>query len=225
MSDEKKNWGITNNLMTIIALLATVFSCVLALLAFTAPQQVARVIFQISGTTPEPEVIVITTEPIKAPVNTLESPTATPSLITSTISESNQTFEELPITYKGSFDQYNYKMYEMVFHIEQIRGNEFSGKLHWPSLRNSITQVEGEFVEDFGDILQQSKWSYIEDFDIDKNGIWMMFTETQILQGSNIETSNLYLARLRDDGTMEGVYFSNNQRSQPGGDFTIFYSP
>ena len=63
MSDGKKSWGIANNLMTVIALLATVFSCVLALLALTSPQKVASVIFQISGTTPEPEIIVITAEP------------------------------------------------------------------------------------------------------------------------------------------------------------------
>lgn len=157
--------------------------------------------------------------------NPSPTPSATTPIPTSTMPAdiSIRTIaENAPQTWEGTFDQYDYKEYPMVLHIEQVEGMRFSGKLHWPTLRNSITVMRGEFVESFGDFVEQSKWRYVGDLNSENGGVWMKFTETELIQGSNIVLNGWYYAYAQDNNTMRGVFFSSEEAAEPIGDFTIF---
>lgn len=133
---------------------------------------------------------------------------------------------QLPRNWRGTANQKNYGSYPMVFHIENISGQAFSGKLQWTTLRNSITSVEGRIVEDFGDLTERSKWEFVKGFGTDEGGAWLTFTETRLLQGNGIFLGVIYYAHLKDDGSIHGVWFGNDSTaSEPGGDFELLLSP
>ena len=109
----------------------------------------------------------------------------------------------------------------MVLQIEDVSGATFAGYVKWPSLKNSTTSMNGRFVDDFGDFVEQSKWQYVKGFGTVESGEWVIFTETDLIQGGNITLNGLYYAHAGEDGTMNGVWFADSERSEPGGSFTI----
>lgn len=122
---------------------------------------------------------------------------------------------------KGTAIQKGYGSYPMTMYIERRSRTTFSGKLHWTTLRNSITSIDGRFITNFGDVLEQSKWKYVRGFGVDKSGVWLNFTERELLQGNGIVLGVIYYAHLNDDGTMQGVWFNSDKDSEPGGNFEI----
>ena len=128
---------------------------------------------------------------------------------------------QFPQTWQGTANQKSYGSYPMIMYIESSSGVKFSGKLNWPKLRNSITSMDGKFVENFGDVLERSKWKYVNGFDVDKSGVWLTFTEQELLQGGGILLGAVYYAQLKEDGIIQGVWFNSDKASEPGGDFKI----
>jgi hypothetical protein len=85
-------------------------------------------------------------------------------------------------------EQYSYgyhDSYPMIMVISILEGNNFSGTLHWPTLRDSVSTCEG-YIE--GDSLQ--------------------WTEPRLLQGSNILLNGIYKAKLVDHNSMIGKWYS-----------------
>jgi len=93
--------------------------------------------------------------------------------------------------------------------IEEIDGTSFSGKMIWQSFnkfRGAILKMNGEYITDFGDSLEQSKWNYHEDYKKgDRSGTWLKWTETEILDGRYYTVNGWYYAHIREDRTMVAI--------------------
>lgn len=116
----------------------------------------------------------------------------------------------------------------MILYVEQLTGDEFTGRAQYPTLANAITSIEGKIVRDFGDDGERSRWKYVKDFDTDTSGVWLTFTETKLIQlqgSSNIGLFGWYYARTKKDAPMIGAYFYRKTDSAPLGDFVLSASP
>lgn len=110
----------------------------------------------------------------------------------------NVEYNKLAGDWIGTFDQYNLTEYEMLMFVEESSDEcQFSGRLQWPSLNNSITTMEGYFENDS-----------------------IFFTETEILQGSNIVLNGLYKAVFESETTITGTWDYPNGGAE-GGSFKI----
>jgi hypothetical protein len=71
-----RGWDIVNKSIVVIGFLATVFSCAVAILAFTAPKTLTEIIVQIAG---QPQLVYVTVvvEPTSPPVTNTPRPTNT----------------------------------------------------------------------------------------------------------------------------------------------------
>jgi len=98
--------------------------------------------------------------------------------------------------WEGTFDQYNFTEYPMIMDIQETIDCEFFGELRWPTLDNSITTMEGYFRNDS-----------------------LFFTETQLLQGSNIVLNGAYIATY-ERNTISGIWNYPNNGAE-GGNFSI----
>lgn len=110
----------------------------------------------------------------------------------------------------------------MVFNIENTDENgSFNGFINWPTYRNTTTKIRGQVVNDFGDFLEQSKWRFVKDYETDKSGIWIKFTEYEFLQGNGVALDGWYYAKI-DIGKKEivGMYFRNGE-SNPDGNIEL----
>ncbi|MEH2308513.1 hypothetical protein [Nostoc sp.] len=132
--------------------------------------------------------------------------------------------------WEGIYNQYDTnENYPMVLHIEQVNNSLFTGKLHWPTFNNTFTEVSGEFVTEFGDDMEESKWEFLKDFKNNRNGTWLKFTETKILLGGNLDRgrliilNGLYYAHIvtGEDRSMSGVFFVKKKDSEPMGKFSL----
>jgi len=110
--------------------------------------------------------------------------------------------------------------------IEKVDGNTFSGKMIWQSFgnyRGAILKMNGEFVTDFGDNIEQLKWSNLDDYNKeDKSGYWLKWTETEIIDGANYTVNGWYYAHIRLDGTMVAVYYYNDEETVPSSGVIVF---
>jgi hypothetical protein len=101
--------------------------------------------------------------------------------------------------------------------IEKVNGAAFTGKMIWQSFakyRGAILKMNGEFVTDFGDAVEQAKWNNLEDYRIGaKGGYWLKWTETEIIDGANYTLNGWYYAHIREDRTMVAVYFYNDHET------------
>jgi len=100
--------------------------------------------------------------------------------------------------WEGSFDQYNSHEYPMVMEVDEINGNEFSGTLGWPTLRNSITTMEGYLRNDT-----------------------IYWTEPALLQGSGILLNGHYVSIFSSTRKIDGFYYMPNNKNLEGGAFSI----
>jgi hypothetical protein len=98
--------------------------------------------------------------------------------------------------------------------IEKMKGTTFTGKMIWQSFgrsKGAMLKMNGEYITDFGDQVEQAKWKNLEDYnEVDKSGTWLKWTETEVISGGNYTTNGWYYAHIRKDGTMVAVYFYND---------------
>jgi hypothetical protein len=121
--------------------------------------------------------------------------------------------------WEGTYYQHNLDTnYLMTLEIEWIRRREFAGRLHWPTLNNSITTIHGQFVQKPD---RQKKWSFVTGFEPDAAGTWLKFQETNLLQGKNVVLGEWYYAYAQDVGQMDGVTFRSRWARKPSGEFKL----
>jgi len=121
--------------------------------------------------------------------------------------------------WEGNFTEYGHKEYPMVLYIERINFQNFTGKLFWKTFNNTITSVRGEVVKNFGDAVEQNKWRYIKGVNLNETGIWIVFTETALIQGG-VALNGSYYAHISENKNMQGVYFREGNMN-PAGDYFL----
>lgn len=139
--------------------------------------------------------------PTETPIPTLP-PTATPTLVI------------LPQTWSGVYRQAGVGSIPISIIIEELRGNAFTGKMIWTgkgNIRGATTVIEGEFVTDFGDAMEQAKWGKHPDYTGLLEGTWIKWTETGFVQGRGYTLGGWYYGHIGEDGTMTGIYFLNDE--------------
>jgi len=99
---ENQGWNAVNKALAIVAVLATVFSCVIAVLAFTSPKTMTEVIFSIAGQTPEPQVTIVTKVVTVVIQPTAISDASTPLLVTTSPVSSTPTAFSTPPPLSGT---------------------------------------------------------------------------------------------------------------------------
>ena len=103
--------------------------------------------------------------------------------------------------------------------IEEIEGTAFSGKMIWHSFNNfrgATLKMNGEYITDFGDAVEQQKWNQHPDYKIgDRSGTWLKWTETEIIDGRNYTVNGWYYAHIREDRTMVAIYYFNADETVP----------
>lgn len=144
----------------------------------------------------------------------------TENIENSSLNLSIESFKAYPITWNGRYERLDKsQVFEMILHIEQRSSSGFRGKLHWPSIGNSITRIDGDLVTDFGGIVQESRWRYIEEFQTGGNSVWLKFTELENLQGG-VQLGYQYLAHLNEDGQISGIAFESENSAEPVASFS-----
>ena len=134
-----------------------------------------------------------------------------------------------PEEWKGTFTYVGSEGFSMIVYIDDVTGTTFTGRTAYPSFGDTY-EMEGYFVDDFGDEAQQIKWSHFENFKSgDKSGPWLKFTETKVLVDRSGSTSlrHPFYAHIREDGVMIGFCFENDLPSttEPLGEFEIALVP
>ena len=96
----------------------------------------------------------------------------------------------------------------------------------WHSFNNNrgaTLKMNGEYITDFGDAVEQHKWSYHPDYKIgDRSGTWLKWTETEIIVGRSYTVNGWYYAHIRDDKTMVAIYYFSADESAPSSDYFTF---
>ena len=94
--------------------------------------------------------------------------------------------------------------------------------MNFPQMNNTILQVSGQVVSSFGDFLEQSRWQFVTDGKKSRDGKWVKFRETKLLQGANVTPDTTYFAELKED-SLKGCWFIGDDTTV-GGTFEIRYS-
>ncbi len=154
----------------------------------------------------QPPVAPVATEPpVVAPSEAPALPTAAPAAY--------------PQEWKGDF-QYLGNPVGISLLIEEVNGNSFTGRMLWhptAAYPLTITKMNGEYVQDFSDAFEQGRWNNLPDFKSgDKSGIWLKWTETEMISGNTTFTMNgWYYAHIRADGKLVGIYYLNATETTP----------
>ncbi len=168
-----------------------------------------------------------TAPPPEAPIATAPLPVATETPIptdvpTPTLEPPPQptalpTIGRLPQQWNGTYTYLTGEKQNITLLIEKVNGTTFTGKMIWQSFgrsRGAILKMNGEYVSDFGDEVEQSKWNNLEDYRSgDRSGAWLKWTETEIIDGENYTVNGWYYAHIREDGNMVAVYFFNKDET------------
>jgi hypothetical protein len=167
---------------------------------------------QIPASTETPIPPTATTAPTDLPTPTVgpsETPTLAPLFI--------PTADILPQQWNGFYTYATGQKQRITLYIEKVDGAKFSGKTIWASFgnfRGAILKMNGEYVTDFGDRIEQTKWKNLEDYGLsDKTGIWLKWTETDIIDGGNYTVNGWYYGHIRENETMVAVYFYNDKET------------
>jgi hypothetical protein len=129
------------------------------------------------------------------------------------------TIPPLPQQWNGTYTYPTGSRQNISLLIEESDGAAFTGKMVWQSFRSfkgAILRMNGQFVYEFGDEFEQTRWNNLEDYRSgDRTGTWLKWTETEIIDGSNYTVNGWYYAHIRDDGIMVAVYFFNDTELVP----------
>ncbi|MBV7336177.1 serine protease [Chloroflexi bacterium TSY] len=155
-------------------------------------------------------------------------------LTADTLLNANNEFEpksSTNLTTVGSFTEGKWQGYytqsgsskNMIFYVENISSPQFAGKVHLPTTSNAMMSMEGKILPQIDDIVEQSKWKYIEEYDENAEQTLLYFNYTGKLQGGSIIMTATFRAVADDSGAViKGAWFYNDDRSEPEGYFTLF---
>jgi hypothetical protein len=145
-------------------------------------------------------------QPIDIPT-LMASPTSLPPTVAATAITA-------PQTWAGIYKQTGVGSIPISIIIEKVKGNTFTGKMVWSgkgNFRGATTTISGEFVTSFGDEKDLSKWKEHPDYTGEFSGSWIKWTETGFVQGRGYTLGGWYYGHIREDGSMAGIYFLNDE--------------
>jgi hypothetical protein len=106
--------------------------------------------------------------------------------------------------------------------IKKLTGTSFTGTMWWHFYAQSSTEtkVNGDIITDIASATEQNRWALNPDFNNDKSGTWLRWTETDFLVGTGFHAiDGWYYAHLRSDGQLVGIYFENAKNPNPESDY------
>jgi hypothetical protein len=160
--------------------------------------------------TPSPIPPTYTPEPTSTAI---PSPTPTPTLEPTAI----PTEVVLPQEWNGTVDETPKWTTGIIFRIEKMNGTKFTGRTFWTNTSGytTILKMNGEYVTDFGNEVEQARWNNLEDYkNEDKSGTWLKWTETEVIDGyASSGLNGWYYAHIREDGEMVAVFFFNDKET------------
>jgi len=112
--------------------------------------------------------------------------------------------------------------------IKKITGSTFTGTMWWRYFAQPVTEtkVQGDIITDIASATEQTRWAFNKDFNTDKSGTWLRWTETDFVVGPGYHGLNgWYYAHLRSDGQLLGIYFDNAKVSNPEPDLYFLTLP
>ena len=115
--------------------------------------------------------------------------------------------------------------------IKTVTDTSFTGTMWWHyySQPSTETKIHGDIITDITSATEQSRWALNKDFNTDKSGTWLRWTETDFLVGSGYHAlDGWYYTHLRSDGQLVGIYFANAKNPNPKSDYfflTLTTSP
>lgn len=172
--------------------------------------------------------------PTNTPTNTLMPtdtpfPTDTPTPIETptSVPTATATYIPVPQQWNGHFSySEGFGTQSISLLIEEIEETAFSGKMIWHSFNNikgATLKMNGEYITDFGDAVEQHKWNQHPDYKIgNRSGTWLKWTETEIIDGRNYTVNGWYYAHIREDRTMVAIYYFNADETVPASDHFEF---
>ena len=171
--------------------------------------------------TPTSGPVYLSTPTIRKPISTTKPASVSPTLAPPTSPPQRvvapTTIAQLPEQWNGVYSYVTGQKQNITLYIEKVNGLTFTGKMIWQSFgsaRGAILRAVGEFVTDFGDSIEQTKWNNLDDYrNGDRSGAWLKWTETEIIDGGNYTVNGWYYAHIRKDGTMVAVYFYNDHET------------
>ncbi len=129
-------------------------------------------------------------------------------------------------TWVGLANQYSGGThYSMIMKVDKIDGVTFSGTMTYPDLGNSVTEIAGTVVDQFGDATEQSKWKAVPGFNSRGQGTGLKFTENSVIkagQGFTIILGVQYYAFANVDGAIKGVWFDSVTSTDPRGNYDLY---
>ena len=105
--------------------------------------------------------------------------------------------------------------------IKTVTDTSFTGTMWWHyySQPSTETKIHGDIITDITSATEQNRWAFIKDFNTDKSGTWLRWTETDFLVGSGYQAlGGWYYVHLRSDGHLVGIYFENAKNPNPEAD-------
>ena len=106
--------------------------------------------------------------------------------------------------------------------IKTVTDTSFTGTMWWHyySQPSTETKIHGDIITDITSATEQNRWAFNKDFNTDKSGTWLRWTETDFLVGSGYHAlGGWYYAHLRSDGQLVGIYFQNDKNPNPESDY------
>lgn len=181
----------------------------------------AQVACGLPAPTAAPQVQIATEAPVEAPTATTapaEVPTATVAPVATeppTVAPTAVAII-LPQQWNGSFSGAGMVSQNTSLVIEEVDGNSLKGKMTWVAtggVRSVITNVEGEFVTDFS--AEENRWNSHDDYKKgDKSGVWLKWTETSFVSGTDAILGGWYYGHAVD-GKMSVIMFANDTDLEP----------
>jgi serine/threonine protein kinase len=132
----------------------------------------------------------------------------------------------LPQQWDGFYNQTGYGKVRISLIIDELDGNAFKGRMLWLPTQAyglkynlTINRMNGEYVQNFGNASEQTRWSNHPDYSKNQSGTWLKWTEIEMISGNSPFTMNgWYYAHIRTDGTLFGIYYFNATETTPAKD-------
>ncbi|MFZ1043315.1 MAG: hypothetical protein WCA79_14690 [Anaerolineales bacterium] len=160
------------------------------------------------------------------------SPTEVPA-VTATLAPTSAPTGSVAITAPQEWDGYYRQAksghsLDIQLFIKKITGTTFTGTMWWRyyAQTSTETKVQGDIITDVASATEQNRWAFNPDFNTDKSGTWLRWTETDYLVGTGYQGLNgWYYAHIRSDGQLLGIYFGNATDPNPASDLYFLTMP